>query len=1039
MYTEYLNERQYDSFSKIDTEKKVYWKEKIGKETLEFISGLIPQADAFLHSPTQYTGEYHFDTELCMIYLEKLFIEESIDKNEIDVQKIPFGTFYYPFLKLAKYWIKLKLYKADVKYGSYFIKGLLESINKKLQKICLRILIVEMNVCKSAGELKGKNPSEEYISFTNALADEKKINYILEVYPLLLRIIIETIEQYTNYVIEILQRLNTDKKEIISIICNGNSFTKVLEIMDTSGDTHQCGKSVVVITLDNEYKLIYKPHSIKAEVSFQEISGQIHNELFLKGYHFKGFDKGEYGWTEYIEYECCKEIAELTQYYKRLGINIFLAYLLGAKDLHYENIIANGEYPVFIDVEVMFGEIYDETFLKNTERIVQQHLCNSVLNTNILPLYAWNQGGKGIDLSAVNGKSGKEVPFNVPRIKYAMTSDMMIIYEHPEMEGRKNLALLRGDYIHSSNFIKEIVWGFSNSYLLVMNNPHKWKRIVYKSFENAKCRYLVENTQRYGMMLASSYFPEVMMDGGDRHICLLNRYKYWMKKGEYNDAVVKSEIDDLLRGDIPYFCFDTSSKELITSKGVVIAGFFKNTAMERFNIKLNSFSKEDMNFQVKIINLSLSLSAENEMGIDNSYCLEPVSKQEPLVIIHQEPFKLAAQSIGKLVLENSIYTLHGKDVNWLSISLKDADEHMWHLQAADMYLYSGIAGISVYMHTLLKMSSNGEYNKICSILDQKMFSYTDNCLLCDSNLRTRYTGALNGESSLIYAYQILFKITGNTVYLEYAKKHCTIVEQLLDQDHAFDLMAGNAGAVLVYLNMYELTGNIGYRETAETAAQFLIQKSVSINGGIGWISEYNKKPLAGFSHGCGGILLAFSRLQQSIKENRFNIIIEKIMVYENSLFDNTLGNWKDIRIGQENTKGTMPVSWCHGAAGILLSRLSLCNWDNKDIRTKADYDCKMAFKTIYNTNLRKGQCLCHGNTGNIMILLKYIKQFGNELIYNKCESFMFVLAKKIIANKAQLLPQEIFNPGFMAGMTGIGYSLLMSIDKDLPFILDVSI
>ena len=48
---------------------------------------------------------------------------------------------------------------------------------------------------------------------------------------------------------------------------------------------------------------------------------------------------------------CEKEIKE---YYYRCGAECCLAYVLGMTDIHMDNVIAHGKYPVIIDTEFMF-------------------------------------------------------------------------------------------------------------------------------------------------------------------------------------------------------------------------------------------------------------------------------------------------------------------------------------------------------------------------------------------------------------------------------------------------------------------------------------------------------------------------------------------------------------------------------------------------------------------------------------------------------------------------------------------------------------
>ena len=64
---------------------------------------------------------------------------------------------------------------------------------------------------------------------------------------------------------------------------------------------------------------------------------------------------------EKIENIPCKNESEVEHYYFRMGIHLFLGYALGATDLHGENIIAHGEYPVIIDMETYPGYLKQQS------------------------------------------------------------------------------------------------------------------------------------------------------------------------------------------------------------------------------------------------------------------------------------------------------------------------------------------------------------------------------------------------------------------------------------------------------------------------------------------------------------------------------------------------------------------------------------------------------------------------------------------------------------------------------------------------------
>lgn len=51
-----------------------------------------------------------------------------------------------------------------------------------------------------------------------------------------------------------------------------------------------------------------------------------------------------YGWCEIVIQRDCKSIEELSRYYQRIGIILFINYLLEGGDIHFENLIACNEY-----------------------------------------------------------------------------------------------------------------------------------------------------------------------------------------------------------------------------------------------------------------------------------------------------------------------------------------------------------------------------------------------------------------------------------------------------------------------------------------------------------------------------------------------------------------------------------------------------------------------------------------------------------------------------------------------------------------------
>lgn len=88
---------------------------------------------------------------------------------------------------------------------------------------------------------------------------------------------------------------------------------------------------------------------------------------------------------EEVTWEACENRDEVKAFYIRAGVLAAAAYILGIGDLHYENIIAHGEFPVIVDVETLF-----------------QHMD---------PLYEWTEKNNRflfrIEQRAVSGRVGR--------------------------------------------------------------------------------------------------------------------------------------------------------------------------------------------------------------------------------------------------------------------------------------------------------------------------------------------------------------------------------------------------------------------------------------------------------------------------------------------------------------------------------------------------------------------------------------------------------------------------------------------------------
>jgi len=964
----------------------------------------------------------------------------NINQEVMKFKKIPeldfesnknFSGFYQILLRMA-FDIMTDLFPKASEWEKSFVDDFYEELTDILEGISIKCLITEIHYNKINGNLKGDNDIDEYEYFnSNYFTSRKNLNEFFEAFPLLENMLIENITMYASNIAEMLESLERDKSGVIKEIFMGIEFNKIIS-MHIYGDAHINGKRVICLEFDNNKKLIYKPRKLTYEKNYYKFINFLYGNMGLETKYVKIVDGEECGWIEFIEQTPCLNELEIRNYYKRLGINLFVCYLMGNRDIHYENIISQGEFPVLIDLEVFECRDKNNPILTANEK-AKNIIQNSVLSIGILPFYLESNKGKGINLSAMDAQVGKIMPYSIPTIRFRKTSSIKIEYSNPVIKKANNEILFEGKKICVEKYSEQIIEGFHWAYNFVM----KSKEIFYSflnQIKEIKCRIVLRNTQQYQMLINTLYWPELLIDETKRddHI---NRV--FLNGNRITDKpILLSEIRSMIKGDIPYFYFFPTETAMYTFDNKKINDYFAEPMMEIIEERFNNMSSKDLEVQLHFIEMAMALAKGNIKKIKNNYCLPNIMQQQQNNY-EVDVLQSAVKRIKNEVFEKAIY-YRNKDVSWIVPKLHMTNELEWHMDFTDVYIYSGIAGIAVFLHTLNLLPEYGEIKEMIQQLDKKLFSYTDS-LMPDETIKEpgmNMTGAINGEGSVVYAYQLIYKLSKEEIYLDYAERHCEILLKKVETCIYQDLISGNAGAVIIFINMYKLTNNMKYLTWAIHTANVVLSKAKKQEiGGIAWEVKEVKLSLSGFSHGNAGILYALAKLLQLSDDEKYINAIREALKYENNLFDSTINNWIDIR---KEEKDTDSVSWCHGAAGILLSRLELLKLDISDIHEIAEQDIKRAVDKIITMPLRNGMCLCHGNFGNISTLLSYLSIYNNDDLKKIISYYIHEVSNNIAEGKLSFIQQEI-HPGFMNGLSGIGFLLLKIINPILPDVLKVDI
>ncbi len=1048
----YLKERKYltDRYGKNggkSTGKYQYWEQILGKENVARLASENESIRFHLEGIPYVLGVQ--DRVWMKGQSRDTGSKASSPSDFLNREKPVFAPYYENFLQEGLAQFHRKKGNGAIPLSAGVEQDFLRYVLDILQKISVRTLILEMRRLKAEGRLAGSGEKEEYEDFLSRyLGSASYLREVYDRYPVLLRMMKEQLGQSVDYFCEIIGHLETDRREIETRILGGNPVSELSSIRLMHGDVHNHGRSVASVYVNGATEVIYKPHSLAHELLFQNLQKRIGEGISLwdRSMSPKIVSRPEYGWEEKICAQECTDQPEIQRFYERAGMQLFLAYLLGTGDLHYENMIARGEYPVLIDLETLIR--------LRAKGVPRDAFSDSVLGSGILPVYLPDDQRTGTDVGALRGEGKKKSRMLVPVILDAYTSKMRIEYRHGVMGHAQNRVRCQGQPVEAENYTKELVSGFKKAYQFVKDSPEMQNYILGQA-ENCQSRQLLSDTMKYAALLNSSFHPDLLGDGGDRDLFV---HSVGLIGKSREQQIVECEAQAMLRGDIPSFY--NKGKHLMCGGEICISDYFADTPKQAVQKRLARLGRRDEGFQEKLIGLSLTIAGkQGKNRVDSGW--ERTDYQRCAIGrkgLNAALFS-ACEKTAQLILEN-VYEDEDGNLQILSIDL--AGQSRSKIRNVGRYFYEGISGIALFLYALEKQRTDmydtkqehGKRDrfgqKVLRRLLGQLKEYTENLVISEEAAAKR-TGLFDGEFSIVFTYLLLYEIGREEEYLELARLHTGKILPLLLKDGSFDLLGGNAGGVLGLLKLYDITGERVYLAAAQKAGDLLYSRAERMEHGIGWRgAEAGKTPLCGMAHGNAGILAAFARLYQKTGERKFCDACIQCLDYEDSMYEEQFHDWKDLReeAASHGQKGSQEMAWCHGAGGIALSRgLAIEALSEKTaaeagtgikeatrLQKRLERDIERSVPGLAKHFLREGMCICHGTLGNYRILRRlggYVEDSAMDRVRSEVHAQVMRWEKE----EPDLILQEYHSPGFMNGLAGIGYYLLKEMDEDLPDIL----
>lgn len=907
---------------------------------------------------------------------------------------------------------------------------------KRLFQIVSRTQVLELNVARMQGVLKGNSREDRFRNFLERQRQQEVALALLQEYPVLARQVQVSIDQWVNYSREFLQHLCADWTAINNTFSLNQNLGVLTKVEGNLGDTHREGRSVLIAQFSSGVRIVYKPRSLAAGVHFQELL----TWLNCRGDHspfrtLKMLDRSTYGWTEFVTAYSCSSKSEVQRFYQRQGSYLALLFLLGSSDFHLENLIAAGEHPVLIDLETLFGTHWKNQEKKSSASFVETFV-NSVLRIGLLPQrQGISDKSDGIDLSALSAKEDQTTPYRSSAWQESGTDQMRFVLQQVKIPGSQNRPTLNNSEINSVDYVDEIIIGFTKVYRLLCK--HRNELLLDSGplarFAEDEVRVVIRPTLSYDLLLRESYHPDLLGDALNRDR-LFEKLWFDVQYQPLLKKVIAAEREDLWRGDVPIFTAYSNSRDIWTSTGKRIPNFLNEPPLDLVQRRLNQLGEADLAQQLWFIRASLTTLVMN----NNPRSWSSYSLTEPQHPVKREQLIAAACEVGDRL---ETLALNGEqEVNWFGLNL--IKERYWSIAPLGVDLYNGMPGVALFMGYLGAVTKDTRYTTLAQLSLTTIRSQIERNKSFISSI-----GGFSGWGGLIYTLVHLGTLWNQPELLTEAEDFVELLTPLIEKDEQFDIISGSAGAIGCLLTLYHYRPSQHTLTAAVRCGEHLIANVQLMSQGKGWLAKNagNKinKPLTGFSHGVAGIAWALLKLATLTNDKRFQQVAIEAIAYERSLFLVGTGNWPDLREFEDTVRGgnnkqiTSMAAWCHGAPGIGLARLaSLTDLDDAEIRAEIETALKTTLKQGFGFN----HSLCHGDLGNIELILQASRTL-NDCKWNSELKRLTGIIYNSIDREGWLcgVPLGVEVPGLMTGLAGIGYELLrLAKPEIIPSILTLA-
>jgi type 2 lantibiotic biosynthesis protein LanM len=908
----------------------------------------------------------------------------------------------------------------------------------QLSGLCSAALYERFQAARKASEAGSASASEGgYRRFVDRMR-AGGWQQLFEQKPVLLRLVATIVRQWLTVTRELIERLDSDLPDIRRDLLQTATAGRVASIEGELSDPHNEGHSVQILVFEDGRRLVYKPKDLQLDAAWQAMVGRLNEAgppVDLRP--VRVLARAGYGWTEFIGHRECADRSGFDLFFRRAGAWLALFHAFASTDMHDENMIADGDHPVPIDLEMILQATAPEYESELPERrafdLAARRISESVMTTGLLPSYGRSPENKvyglgGLLARAGSGRTQEWADTNSDTMRRTMR-------EHA-VEALNNLPYFGGEKALLGDHIPALLEGYGDyaRFLIGLRSTAPGLRL-FDGFVGLAVRKVVRPTRFYYLLTQRLRDHRSMDDG----ITWSAQADFGARLADWNKAqdplwpLQEAERKALVALNVPHFVSPTDEDKIASANGRAIQTSAV-PGLVRARARFARLDEDDVTWQTEVIRQSTAAVSRTSGARFGT--AQPNAARPSGLRTDREAFLAEATIVFEHISALAIRS--GPGAAWLGLDWL-GDSEVSQLVPLGYDLYNGSLGIAVFLAAHAKVTAEARARELAvaaiASLSKDLRGATAARLA-----RGLGVGAASGLGSVVYGLTTIAQLLGDEDVLADAGVAAGLfTTDLIAADKALDIIGGSAGGILGLLRFYRATESADALARAIQCGDHLLAQRKLGNGDLKcWAGEgLDRKPLNGMSHGAAGFAYALASLSAASGQARFAEAASDCIAFENSSFSEEHSNWPDMRAIAVAIESGWPCQWCHGATGIGLARLGTLNAGNGANAGPLRKDVERALSCVKASWPGAVDTLCCGTLGSVEFLEAAGRAYDVDALRDlAAERLAEVVARAAMRGDYGFAGSgRQFNLGLFRGMAGIGYTLLRRTDRSLPNVL----